>query len=175
MSSDAFKLRKTSQDSRNHLSPSSCRTRLTVSQKQSNNGGEMTQAEIAKLHYMFLKCLKIFCSLEGKPFKEVYIFMFAFKFSLLAATLFQCIYENCWLYFLLSHTRERLCFQILSRYFKITMKVIKLFFVFYVEQKLCILNLILMLEHALTEYCVSICFVNLLYSNCLLPEGKWWN
>lgn len=27
-----------------------------------------------------------------------------------------------------------------------------------------------MLEHALTEYYVSICFVNLLYSNCLLPE-----
>lgn len=29
-----------------------------------------------------------------------------------------------------------------------------------------------MLEHALTEYYVSICFVNLLYSKCLLPEGK---
>lgn len=27
-----------------------------------------------------------------------------------------------------------------------------------------------MLEHALTEYYVSICFVNLLYSNCSLPE-----
>lgn len=40
---------------------------------------------------------------------------------------------------------------------------------------LCILNPILMLEHALTEYYVSICFVHLLYSNCLLPEGKWWN
>lgn len=37
---------------------------------------------------------------------------------------------------------------------------------------LCILNPILMLEHALTEYYVSICFVNLLYSKCLLPEGK---
>lgn len=35
---------------------------------------------------------------------------------------------------------------------------------------MCILNPILMLEHALTEYYVSICFVNLLYSNCSLPE-----
>lgn len=34
---------------------------------------------------------------------------------------------------------------------------------------LCILNPVLMLEHALTEYYVSICFVNLLYSNCSLP------
>lgn len=35
---------------------------------------------------------------------------------------------------------------------------------------LCILNPILMLEHALTEYYVSICFVNLLYSNCSMLE-----
>lgn len=41
--------------------------------------------------------------------------------------------------------------------------------IFYVEQN-CILNPTLMLEHALTEYYVSICFVNLLYSNCSLPE-----
>lgn len=30
---------------------------------------------------------------------------------------------------------------------------------------MCIFNRVLMLEHALTEYYVSICFVNLLYSN----------
>lgn len=35
---------------------------------------------------------------------------------------------------------------------------------------LCILNPILMLEHTLTKYYVSICSVNLLYSNCSLPE-----
>lgn len=35
---------------------------------------------------------------------------------------------------------------------------------------LCILNHMLMLEHALTEYYVSICSVNLLYSNFSLPE-----
>lgn len=29
-----------------------------------------------------------------------------------------------------------------------------------------------MLEHALTEYYVSICYVNLLYSNCSLPEAN---
>ena len=45
-------------------------------------------------------------------------------------------------------------------------------FIFYVEQNctLCILNPILMLEYALTEYYVSICFVNLLYSNCSMLE-----
>lgn len=45
-------------------------------------------------------------------------------------------------------------------------------FIFYVEQNftLCIVSPILMLEHALTEYYVSICFVKLLYSNCSLPE-----
>lgn len=45
-------------------------------------------------------------------------------------------------------------------------------FIFYVEQNctLSILNPVLMLEHASTEYYVSICFVNLLYSNCSLPE-----
>lgn len=46
--------------------------------EQNKTGGESTQAEIAKLHYMFIKCLKIFSSLESKSFKEVYIFMFAF-------------------------------------------------------------------------------------------------
>lgn len=29
-----------------------------------------------------------------------------------------------------------------------------------------------MLELALTEYCVSICYVNLLYSYCILPEAN---
>lgn len=51
---------------------------MTDSQEQNKNGGELTEAEIAKLHYIFLKCLKIFSSLESKFFEEVYIFMFAF-------------------------------------------------------------------------------------------------
>lgn len=44
-------------------------------------------------------------------------------------------------------------------------------FIFHVEQNCtCVFEILfLMLEHALTEYYVSICFVNLLYSNCLLP------
>lgn len=62
--------------------PSSRRKHLrivvTVSQEQNKTGGELTQANIAKLHYIFLKCLKIYNSLRVNPFKEIYIFMFAF-------------------------------------------------------------------------------------------------
>lgn len=52
----------------------------------------------------------------------------------------------------------------------IIMKVITRLFFFKIlcgtDLYLCIFNRVLMLEHALTEYYVSICFVNLLYSNC---------
>lgn len=43
-------------------------------------------------------------------------------------------------------------------------------YIFYVEQYCVFLKPILMLEHVLTEYYVSICYVNLLYSNRSLPE-----
>lgn len=75
-SSDAFKLRKTYQDSRNYAEAvwlfHKSKTIMEESWHRQN---------IAKLHYMFLKCLKIFSSSRVNPFKEVYIFML-FEFSL---------------------------------------------------------------------------------------------
>lgn len=53
------------------------------------------------------------------------------------------------------------------------MKVTNHFFILCeTDLYLCICNRVLMLEHALTEYYVSICFVNLLYSNFLMLDGK---
>lgn len=57
----------------------------------------------------------------------------------------------------------------------IIMKVINQLFFFILcgtDLYLCIFNRVFMLEHALTEYYVSICFVNLLYSNFLMLDGK---
>lgn len=56
----------------------------------------------------------------------------------------------------------------------IIMKVInRLFFILCgTDLYFCIFNRLFMLEHALTEYYVSICFVNLLYSNFLMLDGK---
>lgn len=52
---------------------------VTVSQEQNKNGGELTQAEIAKFTlHVFKLPFKYSVLLRVNPFKEVYIFMFAF-------------------------------------------------------------------------------------------------
>lgn len=72
----------------------SCKGWVTVSQELNNNGGELIQAEIAKLRYIFENALKY--SSRVNPLKNSIFLCLLFEFSLsLAATSFQCIYENC--------------------------------------------------------------------------------
>ena len=125
--SDVFKQRRTSQDSTDHIS-ASFRGRVTVSQEQNKNA-ELTQADVAKLHFMFLKCLKIFSSFRVNPLKKSIFLCLLFEFSL-----FGCYFLSMHLWELLivlpivTYKRTLVFFflQILG-YSKIIIKVISYF------------------------------------------------
>lgn len=141
-------------------------------QKSKTNGGKLTQAEIAKLHFMFLKYLKIFSFFRVNPLKKSIFLLFAFWVHFLWLLLpFNAFTRtaDCISY---CHLQENTN-VLFSRFLDILKWLWNdqwLHILCGTKLYLSILNPVLMLEHALTEYYVSICFVNLLYSNCLLPE-----
>lgn len=153
MSSDAFKRRKTSQD--NH-------TNTIIWKHRSVTDTELTWAEIAKLCFILLKFLS-----SPLVSKEVYIFIFcfwsSFSFWLLLLPFFTAF----------KRTADCICCHLPETTYTLNnCESDQPFFFFILCETVCIFNCVLMLEHALTEYYVSICFVNLLYSNLLMLEGK---